>query len=347
MAASRPLAAPGPLITRLNWYWIFQLLGWAGVALFNLSLAAGIVVTPALAGVCLWSAAGGLLLSDLWHRYLKRAGATPLPLLAGGIAVLTVLQCAIAYAGFAVLQPFGKPHGFAWVPSALLFWLGCFVAWTIFYTAAQTLRRAHRAEAETLRLELHAKDIELRALQAQVNPHFFFNSLNSVRALIYEDRDSAARMIDQLAGLMRYALQSGHVETVPLAVELEAVEAYLAIEKIRFEERLRVQVQIEPGLEGVLVPPMALQTLVENAVKYGVELSTTGSDICIRAWRGDGMTLIEIANAGAIRRLGQSTQVGLANARKRLELAVGGGASLDLAERDGWVRATLQLPAAA
>ena len=342
------VTAPVPLIARLNWYWIFQVLGWGAVALFNLSLAAGIVVTPAMAGVCFWGAAGGLLLSELWHRYLvKRAGTTSLPLLAGGVAVLTVLQCAVAYAGFAVLQPFGKPHGFAWLPSALLFWLGCFVAWTIFYTAAQTLRRAHRAEAETLRLELHAKDIELRALQAQVNPHFFFNSLNSVRALIYEDRDSAAQMIDQLAGLMRYALQSGHADTVPLAAELEAVGAYLAIEKIRFEERLRVQVDIEAGLEQVMIPPMSLQTLVENAVKYGVELSVTCSDIRIRAWRGEGATLIEIANAGAIRRAGQSTQVGLANARKRLELAVGGGASLDLAECDGWVRATLQLPVAA
>jgi signal transduction histidine kinase len=340
-----------PLIARLNWYWICQVLGWTAVAVFNLSLAAGIDVTPAIVGVCFWGAAGGLLLSDLWHRYLKRRGGRmPAVVLAGGIAVLTVLQCAVAYLGFAVLQPFGKPHGFAWLPSALLFWLGCFIAWTIFHTAAQALRRAHRAESEALRLQLQAKEIELRALQAQVNPHFFFNSLNSVRALIYEDREAAARMIDQLAGLMRYALQSGHAETVPLAAELEAVQAYLEIEKIRFEERLRVRIDVEPGLERVMLPPMSLQTLVENAVKYGVEQNTRGSDILIRAWRHGGATRIEIANAGAIGRpgrLGQSTQVGLANARKRLELAVGAGASLELAERDGWVRATLQLPVAA
>lgn len=346
-----------PWLARLDWYWICQALGWTAIALFNLTLAAGIDVTPAIVGVCFWGAAGGLVLSDLWHRYLKhRGGRVPTMTMAGGIAVLTVLQCMVAWLGFAILQPFGKPHGFAWLPSALLFWLGCFIAWTIFHMAAQALRRAHRAESEALRLELHAKDIELRALQAQVNPHFFFNSLNSVRALVYEDREAAARMIDQLAGLMRYALQSGHVETVPLAAELEAVQAYLAIEKIRFEERLRVRIDIEAGLERVMIPPMSLQTLVENAVKYGVERSTTGSDILIRAWRRDGATVIEIANAGAIDKpghpgqsghLGQSTQVGLANARKRLALAVGNGALLELAERDGWVRATLQLPEAA
>jgi LytS/YehU family sensor histidine kinase len=212
---------------------------------------------------------------------------------------------------------------------------------------ALALRRANRFESEALRLEIHAKDIELRALQAQVNPHFFFNSLNSVRALIYENHDAAAQMVDQLASLMRYALRSGQRDTVPLHEELEAVQAYLAIEKIRFEERLRASISVEPGLENVMIPPMSLQTLVENAVKYGVELSATGSDIRIVARRTADATLIEIANMGAILPFANSTHVGLANTRKRLALAVGGNASLDLSESAGWVRATLQLPVAA
>jgi len=209
---------------------------------------------------------------------------------------------------------------------------------------ALSLRRANRLEAERLRLELHAKDVELRALQAQVNPHFFFNSLNSVRALIYEDPDSAAQAVDQLAALMRYALQAGHAHTVPLAAELEAVHCYLAIEKIRFEERLRVRLEIAPGLERVMIPPMALQTLVENAVKYGVETQPAGSDIHIRACRGAQGAVIEIANTGAIRDGAGTTQVGLVNTRKRLALSVGAAASLQLSEQGGWVRATLCLP---
>jgi LytS/YehU family sensor histidine kinase len=301
--------------------------------------------------VCLWGAATGLLLSDAWHRMLKRrrlAGPRGhVPWLLGGLLALGGVQCVSAYVAFLVFRPFGDPHGFAWVPYAIMFWTGAFFSWTVCYFAALSMRRAQRAEAEALRLELHAKDVELRALQAQVNPHFFFNSLNSVRALIYEDPEAAARMIDQLAGLMRYALQSGQVETVPLSAELEAVHCYLAIEKIRFEERLRVQVDVEPGLERVQLPPMALQTLVENAVKYGVEMSPGGSDIRIRAWRGDHATQVEIANVGAIRRFGNSTQVGLANTRKRLALSVGDAARLDLTESEGWVRATLRLPEAA
>ncbi|MUI12028.1 sensor histidine kinase [Massilia dura] len=301
---------------------------------------------PGVLAVALWTLATGLFVSDRWHAFIKRRGwgqrGIDWRLMAASAFVLAPVTVAAISPSFHIfMQPITN---FRWLLPALASWTGNFVVWNLLYTMALSLRRANRFEAETLRLELHAKDIELRALQAQVNPHFFFNSLNSVRALIYEDREAAARMIDQLAGLMRYALQSGHADTVPLAAEMEAVEAYLAIEKIRFEERLRVQVDIEPGLERVMIPPMSLQTLVENAVKYGVELSTAGSDIRIRAWRGEGATLIEIANAGALRRIGDSTQLGLANARKRLELAVGGGASLALAEHDGWVRATLRLP---
>jgi LytS/YehU family sensor histidine kinase len=212
---------------------------------------------------------------------------------------------------------------------------------------ALAIRRANQFEATALRMEVQAKDSELRALQAQVNPHFFFNSLNSIRALVYEEPDSASQMIDQLASLMRYALQTGQLHKVPLKKELEAVEAYLAIEKIRFEERLRASITVEPGLEQVMVPPMSLQTLVENAVKYGVEMSTTGSDILITARRSGDNALIEIANAGAIRSFGDSTKVGLTNTRKRLALSIGEEASLQLSENSGWVRATLQFPAAA
>ena len=102
------------------------------------------------------------------------------------------------------------------------------------------------------------------------------------------------------------------------------------------------------GLEQVRIPPMTLQTLVENAVKYGVEASPTGSEIKIRAYRADdGMIHIEIANLGAILPFAKSTKVGLVNTRKRLALVLGSGANLDLTEHSGWVRATMTLPEAA
>jgi signal transduction histidine kinase len=339
-----------PLIARLNWYWIFQLAGWGFLPLFAFSMGAW--KAPGMMAISWWGAVSGLVISDLWHRMLQRrvrnGERVTWKLVSGAILVLGVLHTAVQLVGYIVIRPFGDVHGVAWLPGALLSWWAIHLVWNIFYMAVLSLRRANRLEAESLRLEISAKDAELRALQAQVNPHFFFNSMNSVRALIYEEPDAAALMIDQLASVMRYALQSGQHDTVPLAAEIEAVQAYLAIEKIRFEERMKVSVEIGLGLEQVRIPPMALQTLVENAVKYGVEASPTGSEIRIRAQRmDDGKVHIEIANLGAILPFANSTKVGLVNTRKRLALALGSNANLDLTENSGWVRATMTLPEAA
>lgn len=348
---SAPVHRP-PLLARINWYWTFQLAGWGALALFN-SVYGGssqlrIVMTIACCG-----SLGGLLLSHLWHGVLRRRGWAADGLRWGRIVpslvLLAAVQTASVTAAFHVMYPPGTIRGLAWLPGALLFWFGVFLTWTVFYFTALSLRRATHLEAETLRLQLHGREAELRALQAQVNPHFFFNSLNSVRALIFEDREAAAHMVDQLAGLMRHALQSSQHATVPLAAELDAVRAYLAIEQIRFEERLRVNFDIAPGVDHVRVPPMALQTLVENAVKYGVEASADGGDIRITARRaspaaGAALLQIEVANTGALREPGNSTCVGLRNARQRLQLACGEHASLALRQQAGWVFATIHLP---
>jgi signal transduction histidine kinase len=339
-----------PWLTRLNWYWLLQLGGWCCILMFLLSMYGAVLQQKGVVQTAVWTAASGLLLSHGWRRLFERKGwhAPRLrwQMFALPALVLPPLQAASVVLALRLLQD-AKVDSFGFLPMALIFWGLVFVSWTACYLLVKSIQRAARFEAETLRLEVSAKDAELRALQAQVNPHFFFNSLNSVRGLMYEDRDAAAQMIDQLASLMRYALQSGQSGTVSLASELEAVQAYLAIEQIRFEERLRASLHIEAGTETVQVPPMALQTLVENAVKYGVEGSTTGSDITISARREAGCVRIEIANTGALRQFSNSTQVGLSNARKRLMLAVGKGASLELAETGGWVRATMTLPEAA
>ncbi|MGF6119685.1 hypothetical protein ABIE30_004910 [Janthinobacterium lividum] len=343
-----PLHRP-PLLARINWYWTFQLAGWGALTLFN-SVYGGSTQLRIVVTIASWGSLGGLLLSHLWHGVLRRRGWVANGLrwqrIVPSLIVLAAIQTASVTAAFHVMYPPDTIRGIAWLPGALLFWFGVFLTWTVFYFTALSLRRASRFEAEALRLEVLAKDAQLRALQAQVNPHFFFNSLNSVRALIFEDREAAARMIDQLANLMRHALQSSQHATVPLAAELKAVRAYLAIEQSRFEERLRVSFDIAPGLELVRVPPMALQTLVENAVKYGVEASADGGDIRIAARRGAGMdTLqIEVANTGRLRSASGSTGIGLHNARQRLQLACGERASLELCEQAGWVYATIHLP---
>ena len=338
-----------PLPARLNWYWILQLAGWNFLPLLLVAMTPSGQRTPAALAIAYWGVAAGLAISHLWRRFLKHRIRNKVRVswktIALALPILSAAHTAVQVVGYFVIKPFGEVHGVGWLPGALLFWWGVYFVWTIFYMLVAYLRRNAGLEADALQLQLSAREAELRALQAQVNPHFFFNSMNSVRALVYQDQDAAAQMIDQLASVMRYALQSGHHDTVPLAAEVEAVQAYLAIEKIRFEERMRITVDIGAGLEHVRIPPMALQTLVENAVKYGVEASPTGSDIRIHARRGDDGTIhIEIANHGAIAPFANSTRVGLANTRKRLVLALGAAARLDLNEHDGWVHATMTFP---
>ncbi len=335
-----------PLLARINWYWVLQGLGWGAVTAFVMLVNGPFLEKPGAVLTCILDGVSGLLLTDLWRRYMKlrdwNRRKADLRQVAVAIFILGPLQ--LASVTIIARTLVGIADGGSWLPMLFLFWSGIMAAWQVSYMAVTALRRANRFEAEALRLDVLAKEAELKALQAQVNPHFFFNSLNSVRALIFENQQSAAQMIDQLATLMRYTLASSYADSVPLKEEMEAVRSYLAIEKIRFEQRLNVAIDIAGGMDAVTIPPMAVQTLVENAVKYGVEQSSVGTEIRISASHADGHASIEVANRGALATLGNSTRVGLANARKRLLHAKGGDARLDLVERDGWVRATLTFP---
>jgi len=345
-----------PAMKRNQYYWLLQIAGWTGVALFVIFVNR---LENVLFPISAWCGLSGLALTAAWRHAcnarLRRGSQLTWPVAAGAAIFLGLVQT-ISNIGMDRLLtgPTWKGGGVPWALILLSFWSGIMLAWNVCYMAALSLRRNQRLEAEallleaeTLRLEVLAKDAELRALQAQVNPHFFFNSLNSVRALLYQDTHAAANMIDQLATLMRYTLVSSYNDCVPLDDELAAVRAYLAIEKIRFEERLQFAIDIEQDMETITVPPMALQTLVENAVKYGVEQSSSGSAINIRAQRAGDTAIIEVANRGSMLAGRKSTGVGVSNARKRLQLSKGQHATLDLAETDGWVRATLRFPLAA
>ncbi|KQV45541.1 MULTISPECIES: sensor histidine kinase [unclassified Duganella] len=335
-----------PLLARINWYWILQGLGWSAITAFIMLVNGPFLEKPGAVLACILDGVSGLVLTDLWRRYMKlrewNSRKADWRQVAVAIFILGPLQ--LAAVTFIARTLVGVADGGSWLPMLILFWSGIMTAWQVCYMAATALRRANRFESEALRLDVLAKEAELKALQAQVNPHFFFNSLNSVRALIFENPHSAAQMIDQLATLMRYTLASSYADTVPLKEEMEAVQSYLAIEKIRFEERLNVAIDIAGEMGAVTIPPMAVQTLVENAVKYGVEQSSVGTEIRISASQANGRAQIEVANRGTLAKLGNSTRVGLANARKRLLHAKGGNSSLDLVERDGWVRATVTFP---
>ena len=207
-----------------------------------------------------------------------------------------------------------------------------FFAWLCLYYFYHVFDRLNRSEIERFQLMTSVKEAELRALKSQVNPHFIFNSLNSLRALIDENPARARTAVTQLANLLRYSLKSGELETVPFEEELGVVNDYLSLEQVRHEERLRLRLNIAPEALQLPIPPMLLQTLVENAVKYGISTRAEGGEIAIIARNEGGSLRIQVTNPGEVARGGRgtSTGVGLHNAAERLRLIFGDGATLRL-----------------
>jgi len=204
--------------------------------------------------------------------------------------------------------------------------------WLCLYFFYHLFDRYNRLQIEQLKLSAAVKEAELRALKSQINPHFIFNSLNSLRGLIDEDPSRARQAVTQLANLLRYSLQSGQLETVSFGEELRTVNDYLALEQVRHEERLQVRIDVAPGVLGFAVPPMLLQTLVENAVKYGIAPRREGGEIAITAHCDRSCLRIEVTNPGTLAAGGGSTGVGLRNAADRLKLLFGAQATLSLRE---------------
>jgi hypothetical protein len=336
-------------------YWLFQLGGWGGLTIFAILSAMNergeLALRFALAKTM--CTMGGLVLSHFWRLFLRRRGwmdrqgAPPLKGILGGLLVLSVLQTGVLVLADVLFRRgalLADPERVSLLVFLTLLWYAVFAVWTLCYSTMLSRRRALRFELEKLQLEVSVKDAELRALQAQVNPHFFFNSLNSIRALIYDDPDLAARAVGQLGGMMRHSLRAGQSATVPLTDELAAVDAYLGMEKYRFDSRLQLGLDIEPGLDDVQIPPMALQTLVENAIKHGVESSIGACALRIGAHRVGDQVEITVANQGRLVQASDSTRLGLANTSRRLALLFGPRASCTLLERDGWVVAQVVLP---
>jgi hypothetical protein len=175
------------------------------------------------------------------------------------------------------------------------------------------------AERLALESQVVARDAELRALRAQLNPHFLFNSLNSVNALIGADPEGARRMCERLGDFLRRTLSLAGRESVALREEVALIEHYLGIEQVRFGERLSCAVDVSDDAAGCLVPPLVLQPLVENAVKHGVSDRIEGGEIRVVARREGGLLRVAITNPcdeEAHTRPGEG--VGLENVRRRL-----------------------------
>lgn len=223
-------------------------------------------------------------------------------------------------------------------------WCKNLAAWILSFTVYNYVQMNRMAELEKIMLKTSMREAEAKVLRSQLNPHFTFNALNSIRALVIENPEKAQQSITQLSNILRNSLLADRRKTVELREELKTVTDYLELEKVRYEERLQYETIIDPLTNYWQVPPMMLQTLVENGIKHGVCKARNGGIIKIVTGIDNGDLLIEIYNTGT---LGDKNSggVGLINTAERLSILYGKQASFEITQfTDDTVCATVRVP---
>ncbi len=206
--------------------------------------------------------------------------------------------------------------------------------WMLIYIVYHYVERNRNNELDRLKLESTVKELELKTIKSHINPHFIFNSLNSIRALVDENPKRARRAITELSNILRSSMQAGKSETVTLERELDIVKDYLALEQMRFEERLKIEFEIDEDTLQQPVPPMMLQTLVENAIKHGISKQIKGGVVrVIAAFKDNDLELL-VQNTGQLSDTPNDEGFGIKSTQDRLNLMYQGKAVFQIRNFD-------------
>jgi two-component system, LytTR family, sensor kinase len=358
-----PPAVPGfsaPSIWTPRLFWGFQTAFWSVGILLLVVLLTAFEPADHLFSIVAGRLITGLLLTTLMHRFyqtaLMRSQTRPAKwliviLLAVGLSLVTsiVWMGLIDHLGF---HEVASDNPFYSITTTRLFGL---LLWNVTYFGVDLLQTSHAIQLDAARAKLAARAAELKQLQAQLNPHFLFNALNIVKASTAEP-PIAAEAVQTLADYLRFSLRESR-PLEPLSRELDALELYLRLQYIRFQDDLDCRIEATPAAMNARVPPMLVQPLLENAFKYGARTSAMPLRMQVRASADAGWLTITVANSGAWvpPAVGSEatpgdadgdtgTGIGLTNLRRRLALVFGERATLKLGEDDATVTATLHLP---
>lgn len=207
--------------------------------------------------------------------------------------------------------------------------------WLLLYMVWHFVEKNRNDQVDRLTLEKTVKELEVKTIKSHINPHFIFNSLNSIRALVDENPQRARTAITELSNILRSSMQVEKMETVPLHKELDIVKDYLALEQMRFEERLKVELKIDEDTLDQPVPPMMLQTLVENAIKHGISKSINGGYIKICSdFTGDNHELV-VQNSGQLNGEITDDGFGIKSTHDRLRFLYHGKARFEIKNVNG------------
>ncbi|MEM6360307.1 MAG: histidine kinase [Bacteroidota bacterium] len=335
-------------VNKRKLYWIFQILGWS---LYNLIFTAIALYFVGwfweLPATYLLQTVSGFILTHLYRQFiLKQNSWTEYGILR--LVVFVLLSSAlIGFLWALIIIPISKVFfplvipglpEFHWFVEVVLSSVSLsitFLGWQLIYFVFQLFFSYQKSEVEKWKLQAAVKDAELLALKSQINPHFIFNSLNNIRSLVIENPEKARDMITHLSGLLRYSVQFNNKEKVSLEHELEIVQNYLNLESIQFEDRLHYKLEIKPETLEMKIPPMAIQLLVENAIKHGLADLPSGGIIHIRSYMENNMMAVEVINTGQLKETNSTTTgIGLKNASDRLKLIFGKLSDLKITNLD-------------
>lgn len=337
-------------------FWNLHSAGWAGALI--LRGASGIANGQEISFLVpvLISAVTGysitLILSVIYRYVIEKK-----PLITWGTTLLAVAAGSglYAYLDTWVIQTIrsgteGTPFLQLWL-AAIYIDSVLLAAWSALYFAINYFVRAEEQADQMLRLEAQATSAQLTMLRYQLNPHFLFNTLNSISTLVLlKQTEQANAMLSRLSSFLRYTLINEAAAKVTLAQEIETLKLYLDIEKMRFEERLRTNFEIDPAAANALVPSLLLQPLVENAIKYAVTPKEEGADISITAQLIGQKLRVIVSDTGPGLQPGQqdsslSSGVGMANTRERLMQAYGDDQRFEhFVKANGGFEVLLELP---
>jgi hypothetical protein len=345
----------------ISLYWKCQLIGWTIASLywgyaaftttisFSYKLAAVDFVLDVVVGILLTHAYRHFALKAKWNQLKLKPlvwRITP------AIIVLALLYMILIIGKLYLARLWLFPE--LSIPFKAFFisnWLTLFITGTrlmsIWVLAYHLYHYAHReitTAKENARLMIIAKEAQLSNLSAQLNPHFFFNSLNNIKFLVTENPIAARRAIDLLSDLLRNSLYGKSDKLVLAKDEISLVKDYLELEKLRFEERLQVNIIADAAMEEICIPPLCIQTLVENAIKHGIEKRKNGGLVEVTAEKKEGYIEITVQNPGKLNNIHQAG-LGLKNLEERLHLQYNGKATCTIKELPGEkILATILIP---
>jgi len=226
-------------------------------------------------------------------------------------------------------------------------WSLIFALWSLIYLFALRQRDLTLSKANETRLDTLLTSARLNTLQGQINPHFMFNAINNIRALVLEDKNRSREMLANLSDILRYSLESEQESTILIDKEIEIVEEYLALCKIQYEQRLNSQINIAKNCQHLYIPRMLIQMLTENAIKHGIAECLQTGDLHIDVYRENSLLIVQVSNSGQLRNnpISTSSGIGIKNITQRLKLIYGEQASFTIkqAKEQVFAKATIAL----